>query len=86
LPGVPVITVTSGADLIGRSFVAVNSAVSQLVDARVLHQIRLGRRNRAFEAAELIDMFNDLERQLSSPVGDTQLSPPLGLSRPDEHA
>jgi len=76
LPGVPVITVTSGADLIDRSFVAVNSAVSELVDAHVLRQIRLGRRNRAFEAADLIDLFNDLERQLASPVGDTRQSPP----------
>jgi Fic family protein len=76
LPGAPVITVKSAAEIIGRSFVAANSAVHELVEAQVLSQVRLGRRNRAFEATEVIEMFNDLERQLASPVGDTHTSPP----------
>ncbi len=76
LPGAPVITVKSAAELIGRSFVATNGAVHELLEAKVLRQVRLGSRNRAFEAIELIEMFNDLERQLASPVGDTHTSPP----------
>lgn len=76
LPGAPVLTVKSAAELIGRSFVAANGAVRELLEAQVLRQVRLGRRNRAFEATELIDLFNDLERLLASPVGDTQTSPP----------
>ena len=76
LPGVPVITVRSASEIIDRSFKATNDAVSQLNDAGILHQFRLGRRNRAFEATELIETFNDLERQLASPGGDTQSSPP----------
>jgi hypothetical protein len=42
----------------------------------VLTQVTLGRRNRAFEARELIDAFTDLERQLASPRGDTRVAPP----------
>ncbi len=36
----------------------------------------VGRRNRAFEAPELIRAFTDLERQLASPTGDTRTTPP----------
>jgi DNA-binding Lrp family transcriptional regulator len=55
LPGAPVLTVASAAELIGRSFPAVNDAVSRLTEADVLKQITIGRRNRAFEAKEGID-------------------------------
>lgn len=76
LPGAPILTVASAADLIGRTFQATNEAVSRLVDAGVLQQINVGRRNRAFEAGELIDAFTDLERRLASPEAHTRSSPP----------
>jgi Fic family protein len=76
LPGAPVITVQGAAALIGRSVQAVNEAIPRLVDAGVLTQTTVGRRNRAFEAADLIDAFADLERRLASPDGDTLHSPP----------
>jgi Fic family protein len=76
LPGAPVITVQSAAGLIGRSEQAVNEAIPRLVNAGVLKQTTIGRRNRAFEAPDLINAFNDLERQLASPDGDTLHSPP----------
>jgi Fic family protein len=79
LPGVPIITVKTAARLIGRSTQAANEAVGRLVDARILKQLNLGRRNRAFEAPEVIDAFTDLERRLGSPLGDTRSSLP---SRP----
>jgi hypothetical protein len=34
-------------------------------------QVNVGRRNRAFEAPELIKTFTDLERRLASPTGHT---------------
>jgi hypothetical protein len=40
------------------------------------HQVTVGRRNRAFEAHEIVDAFTDLERQLASPEGDTLSSAP----------
>ena len=76
LPGTPIVRVQSGAALIGRSRQAVNEAIPRLTHAGVLKQITIGRRNRAFEAAELIDAFTDLERQLASPDGDTRFSKP----------
>lgn len=77
LPGAPIITVKSAAGLTGRSVQAVNEAIPRLVDAGVLSPTKIGRRNRAFEAVELIDAFNALERQLASPDGDTNTSPPI---------
>ena len=76
LPGAPVLTVRAAADLISRSLRATNEAITRLSAAEVLTQVTLGRRNRAFEARELIDAFTDLERQLASPRGDTRVAPP----------
>jgi hypothetical protein len=87
LPGAPVITVNSSAQLLGRSFKAVNLAVRELVEAGVLKQVRLGRRNRAFEAVELVEAFNALEHELASPHGDTRTSLPARSvpARPAAH-
>jgi Fic family protein len=76
LASAPVITVGSAAAMIGRSFQAVNEAVAQLAAAGILRPVLVGRRNRAFEATEVIDAFNDLERRLASPEGDTHIAPP----------
>jgi Fic family protein len=76
LPGVPVLTAESAATLLGRTFKPANDAIQRLVDAGILRQITIGRRNRAYEAPEIIEAFTDLERQLASPAGDTLSSPP----------
>jgi Fic family protein len=76
LPGAPILTVQSAADLIGRSAQATNEAITRLVGAKVLSQTTIGRRNRAFEAPEMIRAFTELERQLVSPSGDTRTAPP----------
>ena len=77
LPGAPLVTVTTASELIGRSFQATNQAIQRLVGAGILAQVTLGRRNRAFEAPELIEEFTALERQLASPGGDTLVSEPI---------
>jgi Fic family protein len=77
LIGAPVVTVNSAADLIGRSFVHTNEAVNRLAEAGILKQVTVGRRNRAFEASEVIEAFTALERQLASPAGDTRTSEPV---------
>jgi len=69
LPALPILTVNSAATLIGRSFLATNQAVERLVQANILASIRAGRRNRAFEAPELISVLADFERGLASPTG-----------------
>ena len=76
LPGAPILIVQAAAMLTGRSWQAGNEAVARLEKAGVLRQLTLGRRNRAFEAPELIQVFTDLERQLASPTGDTRTTPP----------
>jgi Fic family protein len=77
LPGTPILTVTGAARLLGRSFNAASRAIDVLTQAGVLHQLNVGRRNRAFEAREVIDAFTDLERQLASPTGDTRVAAPV---------
>ena len=76
LPGAPILTVQSAAELIGRSTQATNEAITRLTEANVLSQTTAGRRNRAFESPEMIRAFTDLERQLASPTGDTRTAPP----------
>jgi Fic family protein len=76
LPGAPVLTVNGAAELIGRSFPQTNEAIARLTEAGVLSQVTVGKRNRAFEAKEVITAFTDLERQLASPAGDTRSSEP----------
>ena len=79
LPGAPVVTVNSAGALIGRSFSATNDAIGRLAEAEILRPINVGRRNRAFEAPDVIEAFTALERQLASPSGNTRTSEP---SRP----
>jgi len=76
LPGAPVLTVQSAAALIGRSTQAANEAIGRLTEVGVLTQTTVGRRNRAFEAPEVIRAFTALERRLASPTGDTRTAPP----------
>jgi len=76
LPGAPVLTAESAATLLGRTFKPANSAIQRLLEAGILRQITIGRRNRAYEVPEIIDAFTALERQLASPQGDTRASPP----------
>jgi hypothetical protein len=78
LPGAPIVTVASAAALIGRSRQATNEAFKSLVAGGVLRQVNVGRhRNRAFEAAAVIDAFTSFERGLASPTGDTKAAPPV---------
>ncbi len=77
LPAAPMLTTTTAAQLIGRSFQATAHAVERLREAGVLVQVNVGRRNRAFEAPELIEAFTALERRLASPRGDTRVSAPV---------
>jgi Fic family protein len=76
LIGAPVLTVNTASELIQRSFVQTNEAVIRLVEAGILRQVTVGRRNRAFEAPDVISAFTDLERRLASPGGDTHASQP----------
>ncbi|MCU1461667.1 MAG: filamentation induced by cAMP protein Fic [Acidimicrobiales bacterium] len=76
LPGAPIVSVGTAAELIGRSFQATNEAMRRLEAAGVVHPITVARRNRAYEAKAIVDAFTALERQLASPTGDTRAARP----------
>lgn len=76
LPSLPVFSVTTAAAHIGRTFQATSDAVARLVEAGVVRQVTLGRRNRAFEAVGLFEAFAGFERALASPEADTSIAPP----------
>ncbi|MEU4607886.1 Fic family protein [Kribbella sp. NPDC023972] len=76
LPAAPVLTLAAAARLIDRSQQAANQALARLVDVRILREITDGRRNRVYEAPELIDAFTLLERRFASPAADTRIEPP----------
>jgi Fic family protein len=76
LQGTPILSVKSATAILRRSKPQVNDAVKRLEAAGILKQVTVGRRNRAFEARDVIDAFTDLERQLASPEGDTKVSAP----------
>lgn len=77
LAGAPILTIDSAASLLGRTFKPAAMAIERLVDAGILRQVTLGRRNKAFEAPQIIEAFSALERQLASPKGDTRMSDPV---------
>lgn len=93
LPGVPLVSVQSASELIGRSKARTTDAMNALAGAGILRQRNVGRqRYRVFEATEVLDLFAGLERALASPSGDTRSARPVrevparpGRSRgPDE--
>ncbi|MFD4432085.1 Fic family protein [Nocardia sp. NPDC058497] len=71
LVGAPIITAATAAALVGRSFPAANTAIDRLVQAGILRQVSIGRRNRAFEAPDVFEAFVALERCLANADGDT---------------
>lgn len=66
LPGAPIVTAAGAAGLTDRTYQAANQAVARLTAAGILRPVRVGRRNRAFEATEVIDAFSALERALTT--------------------
>jgi hypothetical protein len=76
LPGAPVITVDGAAALIGRTFKSASEAIGRLTEVGILRQVTVGRRNRAFEAPDIVAAFTALERQLANPEGDPRPNQP----------
>ncbi len=65
-------TVATAQKFLGRSKQAVNEAVALLAKGGVLHPITLAKRNRAWEARELFDLIDAVERELATPTGDDE--------------
>jgi hypothetical protein len=54
----------------------VNEALNVLAKKGVLHPITLAKRNRAWEARDLFDLINDVERELATPAAASEPSRP----------
>ena len=76
LPGLPILTVETASSAIGRSRKRTNDAVNHLAERGVLVQGSVGRRNRVFEVAGLLDALTGFERRLVSPAADTAVARP----------
>ena len=81
LPAHPIVTVATAQNLLGRSKQAVNEAIGVLAERGVLHPITLARRNRAWEARELFELIDDVERELATPSDRDEPSRPSPRQR-----
>ncbi len=72
LPAHPILTVATAQKFLGRSKQALNEAIAALADKGILHPITIAKRNRAWEARELFDLINDVERELATPSDDDE--------------
>jgi len=78
LPGTPIITIAEAKRLTGGSTSSVNDAMVRLSEAQIIAPTVVGRKRRqVYQAAEIVEAFTALERQLASPAGDTQVSGPV---------
>ena len=69
LPAHPIVTLATATRLLGRSKQAANEAIALLARSGVLHPTTLARRNRAWEARDLFELVNAVERELAIPSG-----------------
>jgi Fic family protein len=76
MPALPVFSVDTAAAYLNQERDSVEQAVARMLNAGVIKQSSLGRRNRTFEAIGLLDQFTRLERQLASVSADTETDQP----------
>ena len=57
LPGIPVLTATSAAAYLDRSFKRASTALDELTEAGIITQITRGKRNRVFECPAIINAY-----------------------------
>ena len=76
MSGMPLFTATHMAQMTGRSAPTVNDAIRRLQDAGAVKQVNAGKRNRAFEAVGVIDLFTGFERTLASVADGTAIAKP----------
>ena len=72
----PVFSVESLVAATGRSTSSVGAAVNRLQEAGIIALTTRGKRNRVFEAPEVLEEFGIIERRLASPVRDTRVAKP----------
>ena len=76
LPAYPIVDLSLTRELLRVSTPAAWGALQRLESAGVLHQITVGRRNRAYEAVGLFEVVDRFERELATPPGATKPARP----------
>ena len=66
LIGMPIVTVETAKSITTAGYKATNEAIENLVNHGILEPLSSDKRNRAFEAREMIQAFADLEERLTS--------------------
>ncbi len=61
LPGEPLLTIPRAVKLTGKSFAAMNTCVSQLCEYGILRPVTSGKRNRFFEAPDILEAYGEIE-------------------------
>jgi len=78
LPGTPIITTAEAQAMTGRALSSVAEAMKRLESAGIITPMLVGRsRKQVYQACDIVDAFTDIERQLASPIGDTQIETPV---------
>jgi Fic family protein len=70
LPAHPIVTVATGQKVLGRSKQAVNEAIGALAEQGILRPITLAKRDRVWEARDVFELIDDVERELATPSDD----------------
>lgn len=76
MAGQPLFTATTMMNAVGKTMPAVNASIERFVEAGVVKQVNVGKRNRAFEAVGVIEVFTSFERNLASIADDTAIGKP----------
>lgn len=69
LPAQPILRSNHVMELLGTSSTSAHKAINELAATGVLKQVTVGKRNRAWEAAGLLDLVDGFERRLAAPSG-----------------
>src|SRR3989442_4638174 len=81
LPAEPVMDINRAAALTGSVYEAARLAVERLVEVRILYRVGSRKRNRLYEARDLFDLVDDLERCLATPPGQRRRARPAPRTR-----
>jgi Fic family protein len=81
LPAEPVMDINTAAALTGSVYEAARLAIEQLVEAQILHRVGTRERDRLYEARELFDLVDNLERRLATPPRQRRRARPVPRTR-----
>jgi Fic family protein len=74
--GQPLFVAKDMVSALGKSLPTINATIGRLVEAEIVKQVNAGKRNRVFEATEVLSIFTGFERSLASPANDTAIEKP----------